>query len=277
MMVKITATRREDVLQRKAQYDEELRAYDQRQAISRKNMRAAEKDITEPLKQYFETEFADLDALTFEYRIESDWLGRFDEAEGIRVHIECNEHNKFSDNVALAWSYDVRLNGADEVIRESSSWSGLSATTPEQMKSLEQTVEALKILNNMDWKAIMSVRMPKYSDFYDFSDKGPERQDFRSELTEATIADAIGTDTWIKVYNWDNSPWRGKYVWIHPTKESGSQFTCDVIDNWSIDEYKDPTRNIPGARMYNDSYERRIRKSTLQMTDPEEIIEIPRS
>ena len=274
-ITRITASKRDEVLQRKAQYDADLKAYNRRQAESRKNMRAAEDDIIEPLKQYFDMEFADLDALTFEYRIESDWLGH-GEAEGIRVHIQCNEHNKFAKDVALAWSYDVRLNSkTGEVVKESSSWSGLSATTPEQMRSLEQTVEALKILNSMDWKAIMSVRMPKYSDFYDFSDKGPERMNFRQELSDATITDAIGTNTWVKVYNWDNSPYYGKWVWVNPVRESGSQFTCNVIDDWTIQEYQKGEANLSGARIYQVSSDRRIRKSSLQAVDPVETIDIP--
>ena len=271
-ITRITASKRDEVLQRKAQYDADLEAYNRRQAESRRNMHAAEKDVIEPLKQYFDMEFADLDALTFEYRIERGW----DETAGIEIHIQCNEHNKFDEDVALAWSYDVRLNDkTGEVVKESSSWSGLSATTPEQMRSLEQTVEALKILNSMDWNAIMSVRMPKYSDFYDFSDKGPERMNFQQELSDATITDAIGTNTWVKVYNWDNSPYYGKWVWVNPVRESGSQFTCNVIDDWTIQEYQKGEANLSGARIYQISSDRRIRKSSLQAVDPVETIDIP--
>lgn len=276
-VVKITATRREDVLKRKAQYDEDVREYERRDADSRMRMNQAEDAATEPLRNKLDSVFAQFDALTFDYQIDRNWE-RYNTSDSVRVSIRCNEHNKFDEDVALAWSYTAYIDAkSGEVVRESSSWSGLSATTPAQMKSLEQTVAALKILNSMDWRTILSVELPKFSDFYDADNKRPSYVDFNKELSEATIADAVGTDIWIKVYNWDGSPWRGTYVWVNPTRETNSQFICNVIDNWTISGYKEDSSTVTDAAVYHYSVERRIRKSSLTVASDEDTIEIPRS
>lgn len=128
---------------------------------------------------------------------------------GIEVRIQCNEDNKFSDNSALSWDFSVELTNDGEVVKETGSWSGLKATTEEQLESLQQTLELLKVLNKLDWKTILGDaqdKRPKYSDEkyryeYDEEYENNRTRDFDRQLTDLDIEESIGKDILIPVNN----------------------------------------------------------------------------
>lgn len=92
------------------------------------------------------------DALNFDIRAS---IGR-----QIIVDVYCNERFGLSD--ALRWRFKVVFDKATQTVtKETSSWSGLQATTDEQLESLQQTVDALKQLNSMPWYDIILSSMPR--------------------------------------------------------------------------------------------------------------------
>lgn len=94
-------------------------------------------------------------------------------------------------DTALSWSYQCSLNlDTKEVIRETSSWSGLQATTAAQLDNLKESVKAIELLNNADWANILDSE-PVYDDFvHTYPSQKP---DFEEQLAYATIEDAIGS------------------------------------------------------------------------------------
>lgn len=128
---------------------------------------------------------------------------------GIEVIIQCNENSKFLDNSALSWNFKVELAEDGEVIKETGSWSGLKATTEEQLESLQQTLELLKVLNKLDWKTILedaNAQRPKYSDdkyHYDSNSdyENDKTHKYDVQLTELDIEEAAGKDILIPVRN----------------------------------------------------------------------------
>ena len=270
--MKITSSRKDDILKRKAQYEADYAAYQERQKASDKAYREAEDAIINPIREYLERKLSRYSALKFEIDVRRGW-----EIRGVDIFIRCNERNKFDEDVALAWSYDVTLNKDGTVNRKSSSWSGLSATTEAQMNSLRQTVSALEWLNDVDWADLMDVTMPDYGDYYDRNDKRPERADFERELLEAELEELVGTDTLIKVHNWESSSYKGKYVWLKLLRETPSMYNAIIIGDWVmggvLKGYEDHKAQLRDAlsREWNQI---RVRKSSVKPVSPLETYDV---
>ena len=188
---------------------------------------------------------------------------------------QSNEHNKFDDDSALSWSYEVKLDSDGNVVRESSSWSGLKATTEEQMRSLRQTVSALDFLNDVDWDELIKVNMPDYSDYYNPEDKAPEREDFESQLKQAELEEIVGQDAYVKVKNWGEScPYRGD-VYLKILKETPSMYQAVVIPAYLIDDYdRNPESYLESVRQYSNYTPYRVRKSSIRLTNPIKVARI---
>ena len=272
--MKITSSKKDDILKRKAQYESDLKAYEDRQETSRRNLLDAENKLLQPIEAYLQKKVSRYDALTFEIQVDRAYFGK--NGDGARVWIRCNERNKFDDDVALAWSYDVDLSPSGEVIRKTSSWSGLSAITEAQMKSLRQTVSALDMLNDIDWDELVNIHMPAYEDFYDSNDKRPAREDFDAQLQEAELEELVGANKIIKCKNWGEScPYRG-VVWLKLNKETPSMYTANVIPDYAVKYAAEGAGDQAELEKYVDGKygEYRVRKSSVHPYTPLEIKEV---
>ena len=249
---KITADRREDILKRKAEYEAKRAEYEADRDERSHKFEMAEYDVMNPIKQQLESDLSVFNLLQFVVRVERHYGGK-----GVRVRIECNENRKFDDSVALAWNYDVNLTKDGEVKRESSSWSGMSAVTPEQVASLKQTVEAVEYLLNLDWASLLNVTLPRYRDYYDGALSEPEKEDFDAELREAELEEYIGTDTLILVENFESSGWRGREVYVRLIRETPSQYVCNIFHPYELSSFKEQGRKLA------DRYTQRVKKSNI--------------
>lgn len=249
---KITADRREDILKRKAEYEAKRAEYEADRDERSHKFEMAEYDVMNPIKQQLESDLSVFNLLQFVVRVERHYGGK-----GVRVRIECNENRKFDDSVALAWNYDVNLTKDGEVKRESSSWSGMSAVTPEQVASLKQTVEAVEYLLNLDWASLLDVTLPRYRDYYDGALSEPEKEDFDAELREAELEEYIGTDTLILVENFESSGWRGREVYVRLIRETPSQYVCNIFHPYELSSFKEQGRKLA------DRYTQRVKKSNI--------------
>lgn len=264
--MKITASRKDDILKRKAQYEAELAEYEAAEAEDHRRLNEAEDAIIAPIEEFLESELSNYPALHFDVRVERGY--RSQNQGGVQVRILCNQHMHFNDDIALAWEYSVSLDADGNVQKESSSWSGLSAVTAEQMESLKQTVAALEWLNSIDWKSIIDVKMPKYKDYFDPNRKRPEREDFESQLQEAELEEYIGTNTFIKCQNWGEScPYRGD-VWIQLLRETPSQYECRIISDWVFRDRSDL------GDVVELGYVQRVRKTSVKPVTPMETVEV---
>lgn len=272
--MKITANKRDDILRRKAEYEEKKAAFDQDMNDRRSRLRKAEQDIMDPVKKKLEDALSHYSALQFDVRVERDWKYSFKSTEKenpdtLAVRIQCNENNKFSEDVALSWEYNAKIGKDGEVIRETGSWSGLKAATEAQMKSLRQTVAALEYLNDLDWKSLIDVAMPTYQDYYGDAPKEPEKEDFDSELMYADLEEIIGQDKVVEVENWgETCPYRGARLWLKLTGQTASQYRAIIIPGW----YK--TKEDISKFLESHTYENRIRKTSVRPIKPLNIMEV---
>lgn len=113
---------------------------------------------------------------------------------GTSVHVDNGDNPH--DEQALNWKWNVTLSDEGEIEKDSGSWSGLSAITPEQIDNLKESVRIIEILNNLDWGKILNVELPRYKDYV--KTEVPQRENFEEQLLEADIEDAAEQGLLIK-------------------------------------------------------------------------------
>ena len=205
--MKITCSKRDDLMRARYDYDTLTDQYDQRVREGENKARFA----IDEAAAYIEDEIRrDIGSTPLNIRIDvrTDWS--YDNGRDVytwRVKIEAHEDDKYSnDNVSLAWHWGASLDGDGNVVKESGSWSGLQAVTPEQIDDLEESIRILKLLNSMDWKAILGKAIPDRSNYIDkeaqseLYDRNHNRPDFERQLLEADVEDAIESGAWIKLH-----------------------------------------------------------------------------
>lgn len=112
--------------------------------------------------------------------------------DGLEVKIT-NGDNPYNGQ-SLNWRMNIEVED-DEVKKESSSWSGLNATTKEHIDNLKENVDVLERINEIDWKSILSDDVPNIDeymsgDYFTKDDKEVE-QSLQAELEEAEEENAI--------------------------------------------------------------------------------------
>lgn len=270
--MKITCNRRDDIIKRRDEYEADYNAKQERYEAQREAFYRAERDVTSLVEEEVGAQLRTYPALQFNIHASRGRWG----SGGMSIRIQCNENNKFDDNVALSWSYDVELNKAGEVTKESSSWSGLKATTPEQMESLVQTVEALKYLNSVDWATVLNKKLPEYDDY--FKEPSPSRRDrpnFERELFEADLEEAVGQPVIVKGNAGPSSGFREGvqlYYMIH--KETPAQYVVSEAWGAKVDQIIAEEGKDAAIAHVKDAYQYRIKKDNFQklVSNPIEMI-----
>lgn len=160
-----------------------------------------------------------------------------DEGTDWTVSIRVNDVSKWNEDVALAWNYDVKLNEAGDVVKETGSWSGLKAATPAQLDDLKESVRLMEIIGNIDWKSLLHRVAIKWSDYIDednataLHDRQKSRPDFEEQIKEAEVADYVGTDTWIKLSGSPSSTYgmSNQAYWAQITKETPARYVINMV------------------------------------------------
>lgn len=262
--MKITANRRDDILRRKNEWEEDYNRRKSSHEMEVQNYREAQRQVGLPVQKFFEDMFAKYNLLDAVVRVDP---GRWEE-NSLGVHIEVNEDNKFAESVdvALAWRYDAYMKQG-EVVRESSSWSGMQAVTADQLANLEQSLNALKELASLDWVDLLDRKLPEWDTYV--TTRNPSRSsrpNFEQELMEAELEDIIGERKMIKVHPFDSS-WYNGYVYVAIVKDSGSQYTIKEIPEYYVQRGE-------ASKYFDKTDLHRVKKIKIKPVQPLEIIEV---
>ena len=237
------ASRREEVLQRKTQYDEEYDRMNADYEADKAKYYEVLQNIENNIEQTITTTIGNTSLdLTIDVRPSYD--------EGFDVDIR-NGDNPF-DGQALSWRYRCYLAKDGSIKKETGSWSGLEVTTSKQIENLKESVRVLEILNNIDWKSILSTKQPNFRDYIKHPYPG-QRQSFNKELLEATIQDAIDDNLAIKGYGYRYYQTKAPVVY-RILNESDKQYTVQEIYEREIGDesrYPNPYR-ISKEKFIND-------------------------
>lgn len=265
--MKITASKVDDVLRRKTQYDTEKYEWDKENSYRRVQYKKAQDAVMNPVKSALEQKLAKFNALTFEVQVEPDWQASGDLEETLRVRIKCNDtyEARNSESRALVWDWEARIHKG-EVEKKSSSWSGLQACTEDQLESLRQTVRALELLNDLDWEDLLNRQTPSWNEYFGDQPRQPKGEDWDSELAKAQIEDIIGTNQIIKVFTWGEScPFNGRFCWVQILGETPARFKIEAYSPWDVEH--------GGVRLGN-GYLRQVKKESIRPVKPVEIQEV---
>ena len=198
--MKITASRKDDILKQREEYDKETKVVDDRYEKGKDDW---EKALYKSAKD-IETNLSELiGSTTIDLRIEVSPWGRY--RDGYEVTVEGNNRDIFDKKKALSWHWNAYLKDG-EVAKESGSWSGLQATTAEQLDDLQESVRILKKLNEIDWAPIINAPKPELSKYVTEEDRqflkerSANRPKFENELIAASLEDLVGSkDTALKL------------------------------------------------------------------------------
>lgn len=199
ILMKITATRYDDIKKQRDDYDAET---DRMHGLMDEAVDRWRTDAKKA-KNNLEQKISDLiGSTTLSLSIRADTYSD----DRWTIDIQANEHRQSDDNVALSWEWRVSLDDDGNIIKDSGSWSGLKVTTPEQVADLEESVRIIKILNNIDWAEILNSPIPSYKKDYanpdllkEHRDRVANRPKFEDDMLAAKLEDLIGTNTAIQL------------------------------------------------------------------------------
>ena len=178
---------------------------------------------------------------TINLRVDVDNYGI--DADSYQVRVYGNDSNKFADNVALSWDWKVYLDKDGNVLKDSSSWSGLKATTPEQLNDLEETLRILKLLNNLDWTRLIgnaNTKRPKYDDYITAPyPSRSNRPDFEQQLKDAAVEDTIGKDVLIQGKGSGRNYNSRATVWYYVVGATNKQYKMFEFSNYTIQNHEE--------------------------------------
>lgn len=200
--MKIYSSRVDDVRQRRKEWEDRYRPLKEKNDAENKAWREADRAIMRDIEQ--ETAAA-IGPVAIDLNIHAGYGFSMSSA---RYRIEVEHNNQLGDSskgAALRWSMTVELDEDGNVAKETSSWSGLQAVTPEQIEDLKESVRVIEKLNQIDWKPILDKAVPQYSDYIDKENSDElrkmdsEKPNFDKEERMAALEDAAESGAWIKM------------------------------------------------------------------------------
>jgi len=264
MKITVTAaSRRDEILQRKADYEARNKAYEENRNAAYRNYEGAKANVFAPLEKVLRDALgADADNLSI----------KFAESYGDLIQVKISNSQGYGHRrdpeASLTWEWKATLNPeTGEVKKESSSWSGLEATTMDQIEDLKKCVRQLEIINTLNWEEILNVSIPEYSDFVDNSIEHPgQRPNFEQELVEADIEEAIGQRVLIKGHS-GTGRFYGGDIWYSVVRDSGSQYTIFEVSDRIIEWIDEKGSYNEGMYTYNslDEYIERYKANTYRV------------
>lgn len=223
-------------------YSDELRA---RKLDFEARMKAERENEDAQWDRFSEAEEAVFDSIRKQVLKELDGLGLTDLEIRVytrhrNIEVVVADETDRTGNKALHWTWSATLGEDGEVIKDSSSWSGLKAVTSDQIDYLEGVLEALKILNNMDWYTLLNQDLPQWKDYV--TERDPElRQSnldkLNDELKEAEIREAMEDNVAIRGHGYKYYRKTAKVCYI-VSGESSKFWTVEEVmpdagrDHW---------------------------------------------
>lgn len=235
-MKTLVASRADEIRKARDEWDAEKARRDAIHDEQDASYRQAERAITKAIEDKIASGLASFNLLEFDVYVEP--YGRYG-GPGVSLRVDCNQQKVHDPSSALSWDYKAYITSDGEVVKESSSWSGLEACTEEAMASLKQTVAALEFLNSIDYAQLLNVETPNPKDFFTEDAYMVEsRPDFESQLLEAELEEAIGQRVLFLGNPLPNDEYYAGYqnIFYVILGETLKQYKIGRIDRWTFDK-----------------------------------------
>ena len=228
--MKILAKKRDDILRDKAAYEEDKARRQSQYDAQKQAWDDARHQVMDDVRSAVESELGNH---ADEVKISVDaW-------DSIEVRVD-NGDKPFGPH-ALSWNWSVKLDADGDVVKDSGSWSGLSAVTVEQIQDLRNTVDILEILNNIDWKTLLNTKVPDYKDHITMKNPSYEKpeRNYDAELKEADIEDIVGDDNaCISIGQMLSDRFSKKEFYATILRETPKRINIQVFPATSLDRWK---------------------------------------
>lgn len=227
------ARKREDIIRERDEYNADRAARLQDYEKEQGEWRQALNSIEDTLKTSVEHELTSINLpLEIEAHAYSDFRSR-----ELSVSVSCFSSGKdvHREDKALSWSWKVLLTIEGQIKKESNSWSGLQAVTSQQIDTLRESVNALEILNNMDWPSLLDISVPEATDYVKTDVPRDRSREFNRELDEAELEEAIQDHSFI-----EGAPNSGKFYgksYYCVLKESPAQYTIAEAPATAVEKF----------------------------------------
>lgn len=236
--MKITCARnREQIAREQAAYDERRAAKKAKKDAQYNSWRKDYLAIANSVREQIEDALSAFTNLNLEVNVDSSW------DSSLKVSIGSNQHNVHNEHKALSWDWTAYVDRkTGELKKESGSWSGLNAVTTEQIESLKQSAACLEVINSLDWESMLNVDLPKYEDYVtnDVYEKDPDDgRNFKQELLEADVEDAMHAGLWIKGHGYRFYR-QSADVYYKVLKETPTQYEVTEQYAWDLENGKQP-------------------------------------
>lgn len=251
--MKITSSKRDDILKERDAYNKLREETESKRREEGSAFFAAQREILDPIEKEIIANLSRFNLI--EFNVFADmWYGD----RGIVVHVKADDRKLHDDTSALSWSFDVYLNNATgEVVKDTGSWSGLRATTFEQLASLQQTRDALMYLNYVDWKKLLDKVLPDYQDYFKTQGLPDRSAEFNKRLIEDQLESLVGTNKLVRVRNFESSGYNGRSIFVRLIRETPAQYVCNVISDWELSKIRS------GQYKLEDRFTQRVKKSNI--------------
>lgn len=210
----VAARNRDEIIRRRDEYQSDYEAKKKQHDEEYSNYQRAQHTVLAGVENIVRDMLKNVSAkLNLEIYAEEDWNYTSD-TTGVKISVKSNEHDVHNKDKALSWNWSVKLNNDGDIVKDSGSWSGLNAVTEENLESLRLSVEALEILNHADWHTILKVELPKWEEYVKTKVPTNKAAEFRQELEEADLEEAIENRSFIKGLKNSGRMYRGDVYYL---------------------------------------------------------------
>lgn len=237
----IKASRADDLRKQRDEWDANFKKHNDIARSQEKEFRKAQADMESAIAEELKSDLDKFYLLDFDVRVFADTRHIRDRKfKSVEVRIECNQNRVHDESSALSWDYTAKLDKDGNVTKETGSWSGLSATTEQQLKSLDQSVAAIHLLSTIDWGKFLDRDVPDYDDYV--TEEVPsksERPDFETQIDEEELADYAGKRVLVKGKAGQNDKFyrSGVSVWYHIEKVTPKFYSVEPVTDHDFDRF----------------------------------------
>lgn len=234
MRISVSASKVDDIIRERDAYNAEAKKQNDTHKYQERKFREAQKLNQDAVANAIRSQVPGLDDV--DIRVEEEWW-----ADGGGIKVEFVSEDR-SDNKSLRWRWSVALRKNGEIKKESSSWSGLEAVTPEQVADLQKTVNTITNLVNLDWVPILQAGIEGIPDYFDYISVREMRNrdnEFSKALRAASVEELIGKDVWIKSKaQYSESEWFARDTWYLIHSQSDKFYTVSQANDYYVESYQ---------------------------------------
>lgn len=138
------------------------------------------------------------------------------------IRVDYGELRVSDESLPLKWRWSFKVNSKGQTSRESSSWSGLNATTSDHIAQLRQSVNALEALSNLDDERLVKLAFRDAPAYDEYVTQKVDRLD-ETEYVYKKLDALAGEDVFLA----GDEKWYGAdYYKI--VKDTGKQYAVEI-------------------------------------------------